>query len=150
MLLFVTIDITKKVIDIENKHYQLMVKDYEKKYDKVYLVIMSKKLNNITRYKFCGYLYNRIFLSYNSDKPYYYNSYDLTLNVSYNKIYKNKCSKERYYNFIPIKIYTYYSYFIYSKYYNSFCSKNYLYNMQMICLKKIFNCRDYYRLISFI
>ena len=127
-----------------------MVKDYEKKYDDVYLVITSKKLNNITGYTFCGYLFNRKYLYYNDTSPHYYNTYDLTVGVYYNKIYKNKYSKERHYKIIPIKIYTYYSYFIYSKYYNSYWGKNYLYNMQLICLKKIFNCRDYYRLISFI
>jgi hypothetical protein len=147
MLLFVKFDKTKKVIDIETKHYKLMVKDYY--FYLINLVIMFKKLNNI-KYTFDGNLNKRKYLYYNDTSPQYYNTYDLSVTISYNKIYKNKCSKERYYTIIPVIMYTYYAYFIYSKYYNSFCSKNYLYNIKSISLNKIFNCRDLYRLISFI
>ena len=140
----VVFDKTKKIIDIQITNIWYL------KNNNIYLsLIIPMKLYNI-KYNYYCYLRNSKYLYNNNDVSYYYNTYDFTLHFYYNKIYKDSYNKERHYNKLPFIMYTYYAYFIYSKYYNSYYRKKYLYNMKSIGLKKLFNCRELYKLIAFI
>jgi len=44
----------------------------------------------------------------------------------------------------------YYSYFIYNKYYKFVCKQYFVLNKSSMSSKKLFNCRDYYKLHSYI
>jgi len=71
---------------------------------------------------------------------------------SYYQIIKNEdLIKSREFNIIHIKYdIIYYSYFIYIKYYNISNIKDYFYSIDTITSRKLFNCRDYYKIYSFI
>ena len=98
--------------------------------------------NNHITYNFYSKLFSVSF--YNN---YYYKRF--CINCSYYKIYKNFLCKKRLLN-IKINIYDilYYSYFIYNKYCSYLNEKGY--NIYTLTSKKIFNCRDYYKIYSYI
>ncbi len=93
-------------------------------------------------------IYNKLCNSGYQYNKYYY----IIVNMdSYIHISKNDSHKNKYFNNILYKDFNiYYIYFIYNKYYSIFNSKKDYFFVTTIYAKKIFNCRDYYMLHSFI
>jgi len=86
-----------------------------------------------------------------------YNNYcnlDIFFNIKYSsglELKKKKVSKYREFMKIPSKYYnTLYAFFIYTKYYIIYDDIKYYNKLYTIYTYKIFNCRDLYRIISFI
>jgi len=120
-----------------------------------YLSELKIKNNNI-RYCYCRHNYHSIlFFSvgyYCNEKCHYYKRFlnDYEFFSSYYTLYKNCLFKQR---DLIIKIITYniifYSYFIYNKYYTNGNTKHYMI-MKSITSIKLFNCRDFYKIHSYI
>ncbi len=98
-----------------------------------------------------GYYGDRVFtyLIYNKNGYQYMCS---PFNETYYNIFKNNyLQKKRRLNIININyIIIYYSYFIYIKYYSFSNIKVYININNSITSKKLFNCRDYYKIYSYI
>jgi len=99
-----------------------------------------------TSYYHCGESTASYIIGYNS----YYNNYSIDLGLFRSKlqITKNKQCRKRFLKLlIDLNNVIYYSYFIYNKYYN-FVDKNYIILINSSI--KLFNCRDYYKIHSYI
>jgi hypothetical protein len=67
------------------------------------------------------------------------------------KIYKDYHSRIRYVKLlIKLNEVRYYSYFIYNKYYKFVSKQYFVLNKSSMSSKKLFNCRDYYKIHSYI
>ena len=91
-------------------------------------------------------------LVYNNQNHKYIKFFNIYYDSGY-QINKNKNTfvyfKKRFFIIQSIIYNFFYSYFIYNKYYNYINTKDY-YNMKTINHLKLFNCRDYYKIYSFI
>ena len=76
--------------------------------------------------------------------------FDLRNSSGFDIIKKNEI-KNRIFMKIPSKCYnTLYAFFIYIKYYNIYDDIKVYNTLETLCTYKLFNCRDLYRIISFI
>jgi hypothetical protein len=117
------------------------------------------KKNNIYINKFILYYRSIKFIQkYNNNAEYSKCFSFFTLLSCYRSAYcikKNITNKSKTRNYVLINklynVYNIYIYFIYNKYYNTYCKcKNYHYLCFSISDKKLFNCRDFYKIYSFI
>jgi len=147
----ITIDSTESFITI-NKLIKI------KKFIDAYKIIYKQiKINSIIMYTFydTNYYGNYSFEIYYKHN-YRYSRFFQPLFSSYYEIHKKFIKKKRYLdiNYKLLSEYNiYYSYFIYNKYYTYDNIKQYYFTNDShtkLILSKIINCRDYYRIYSFI
>jgi hypothetical protein len=100
-------------------------------------------------YYLCGECIASYIINYNSINSIYNYVIDIGLFNSLLLIRKDEQSRSRILKLqIELNDVMYYSYFIYNKYY-TFVDKNYFIT-NSISSKKLFNCRDYYKIYSYI
>ena len=105
--------------------------------------------------KYYHYFDNSYFVYYsnNINMNYYYSNRISISNVdegiSKIKLCKNTSYSRMRYSDTINNYLIFYIYFIYNKYYNFFSAKRYCYKLQSLYSKKVFNCRDYYKIHSF-
>ena len=107
---------------------------------------------NLTLYRYYGILGStKQILSILEDSSYSYSHNFNLCESSLNQLFKNENWKGKYFNNMKILYNMIYSYFIYNKYY-TLCNydKYYITFINNIYDYKIFNCRDFYKLYSFI
>jgi len=139
------------IIIFDSSNKRLIKNQIYKKDD----VMIMKYNNNIYTYTNNSYSYEKIFNEYNKYTKYFR---PLLYSKSYYTIFKNNIRKSRYLNTPQDVLYNIlYSYFIYNKYYSYVNIKDYHININIIFIKnnkvalsKKFNCRDYYKIHSFI
>ena len=132
-------------------------KIFIKNYNKSYLVVELKLQNIHVKYNTYNFYRNLICsfrYYYNESSSYYSKSFYVDNNsFSYCKIYKHFPLQKKMLN-IKIIIYDilFYSFFIYNKYYTIGYTIGYTknYNIKSINSKKLFNCRDLYKIYSYI
>jgi len=133
-----------------NRDNKILIKNYS---GIDYLSELKIKNNNI---RYCRYNYHSVlffYINYCYNEEWHYNKrflIDYEFFSSYYTLYKNCLLKHR---DLLIKIITYniifYSFFIYNKYYTIGNTKYYR-NMKSITSIKLFNCRDVYKIHSYI
>jgi hypothetical protein len=133
-----------KIIFNINRNYEILI---EPNYNKINIFYVEIHNNHISY----GYydkiicFYQLIYKDKNEYKKYFY-----IYTFSFCDRVKNNISKKQYLN-IQTRIYnTFYSYFIYNKYYTSANMKEYNHSIKSITSKKLFSCRDYYKIYSYI
>ena len=108
----------------------------------------------IIKYNNVRYFYNEhLDCSFNLDSNnycYYIKYFYTGIYFSFYRIYKNGLLKTNILYINRIKYNTFYSYFIYNKYYTILNRKEYSHNIKSINSKKLFNCRDLYKIYSYI
>jgi len=135
--------------DKRNPDNKILIENYSRKN---YLSELKIQNNNITycRYNYSDTLFFSITYYYNEKCCYYKRFRVGEICVSYYAINKSFSLKRRNLN-IKIIIYNilFYSYFIYNKYYTN-GNKKYYNSINSITSKKLFNCRDFHKIHSYI
>jgi len=133
---------------VYKNNIEISCKKNEHKHD-IYCIHIVLYINNYTYYSCDKTIVYRI-LEFNKSQQY---SYFICLGLlnSRLKIHKDYHSRIRYVKLlIKLNEVRYYSYFIYNKYYKFLGKQYFVLNKSSMSSKKLFNCRDYYKIHSYI